>query len=84
MAVRMDDPQSLVRLSTDALSEDENLHNPVEEALSEYESRSGFCSCLLEIIYVKDLGNQSNVRWMAYVYFKKQCKLVLEAANYKR
>lgn len=70
MAVQMDDPQSLARLLTDALSQDENLRNPAEAALSEYESRPGFCSCLLEIISAKDLENQSNVRWMASVYFK--------------
>lgn len=70
MAVQIDDPQSLARLLTDALSQDENLRNPAEAALSEYESRSGFCSCLLEIISAKDLENQSNVRWMASVYFK--------------
>lgn len=70
MAVRMDDPQSLVRLLTDALSQDENIRKPAEAGLSEYESRSGFCSCLLEIISAKDIENQSNIRWMASVYFK--------------
>eukprot|EP00899_Mesostigma_viride_P007297 jgi/Mesvir1/16569/Mv10108-RA.3 len=52
------------------LSADENARRPAEEALTGYEERRGFCSCLLEILRNQAANADHGVRWLAVVYFK--------------
>lgn len=65
-----DDLSRVYTLLRDALSQDESVRKPAEATLAACENRPGFCSCLLEIIGAKDLGQQSDARWLASVYFK--------------
>ncbi|XP_057984206.1 uncharacterized protein LOC131168633 [Malania oleifera] len=70
MALSASDLPAMYSLLTNSLSGDENLRKPAEAALSQSESRPGFCSCLMEVITAKDLASQVDVRLMASVYFK--------------
>ncbi|XP_043724537.1 importin-11 [Telopea speciosissima] len=70
MALSASDVPTMYTLLANSLSGDEALRKPAEAALSESESRPGFCSCLMEVITAKDLASQADVRLMASVYFK--------------
>ncbi|XP_072975414.1 uncharacterized protein [Typha angustifolia] len=70
MALSASDVQTMYSLLLNSLSPDESLRKPAEAALSQSESRSGFCSCLLEIIAARDLSCREDVRLLASVYFK--------------
>ncbi|CAN6439546.1 unnamed protein product [Victoria cruziana] len=70
MALSMADLPSIFSLLSNALSGDPNVRKPAETALSEFESRPGFCSSLLEIITSESLSSHSEVRLLATVYFK--------------
>eukprot|EP00252_Welwitschia_mirabilis_P000625 TRINITY_DN10617_c0_g1_i3.p1 TRINITY_DN10617_c0_g1~~TRINITY_DN10617_c0_g1_i3.p1 ORF type:complete len:176 (-),score=17.81 TRINITY_DN10617_c0_g1_i3:7-534(-) len=70
MALSTADLQTIYNLLINAMSAEESVRKPAEAALLTYESRPGFCSCLVEIISTKDLDNQNNARWLASVYFK--------------
>ncbi|OUZ99130.1 Importin-beta [Macleaya cordata] len=70
MALSASDLPTIYSLIANSLSRDENLRKPAEAALSQSESRPGFCSCLMEVITAKDLVSQSDIRLMASVYFK--------------
>ncbi|KAK9290028.1 hypothetical protein L1049_008191 [Liquidambar formosana] len=70
MALSSSDLPAMYSLLANSLSGDESLRKPAETALSQSESRPGFCSCLMEVITAKDLASQVDVRLMASVYFK--------------
>ncbi|GBG87101.1 hypothetical protein CBR_g44557 [Chara braunii] len=70
MALTPADIQSVYSLLQNAVSQEEKQRKPSEAALSSWENRPGFCSCLMEIISARDLDSQHGVRWLAAVYFK--------------
>ncbi|GAB4833991.1 hypothetical protein Ancab_032243 [Ancistrocladus abbreviatus] len=70
MALSAADLPMMYQLLANSLSGDEGIRKPAEAALSQSESRPGFCSCLMEVITAKDLTAQVDVRLMATVYFK--------------
>ncbi|KAL5742510.1 hypothetical protein ACOSP7_029242 [Xanthoceras sorbifolium] len=70
MALSASDLPMMYTLLTNSMSGDESVRKPAESALSQSESRPGFCSCLMEVITAKDLASQVDVRLMASVYFK--------------
>ncbi|CAN1333747.1 Ipo11 [Linum perenne] len=70
MALSSSDLQAIYSLLTNSMSGDVSVRKPAEAALSQSESRPGFCSCLMEVITAKDLVAQVDVRLMATVYFK--------------
>ncbi|XP_075486233.1 uncharacterized protein LOC142525826 isoform X1 [Primulina tabacum] len=70
MALSVSDLPAIYTLVTNSLSGDINIRKPAEDALAQFESRPGFCSCLMEIIAAKDLVSQTDVRLLASVYFK--------------
>lgn len=70
MALSASDLPAMYQLLTNSLSGEESVRKPAEAALSQSESRPGFCSCLMEVITAKDLAVQVDVRMMATVYFK--------------
>ncbi|KAI3447803.1 hypothetical protein Pfo_004468 [Paulownia fortunei] len=70
MALSFSDLPTIYTLLTNSLSGDINLRKPAEDALAQFESRPGFCSCLMEVITAKDLVTQTDVRLLASVYFK--------------
>lgn len=70
MALSASDLPAMYSLLANSLSGDETVRKPAENALSQSESRPGFCSCLMEVITAKDLASQVDVRLMASVYFK--------------
>ncbi|KAF2306412.1 hypothetical protein GH714_017776 [Hevea brasiliensis] len=70
MALSASDLQAVYSLLANSMSGDESVRKPAEAALSQSESRPGFCSCLMEVITAKDLASQVDVRLLASVYFK--------------
>ncbi|XP_028794935.1 importin-11 [Neltuma alba] len=70
MALSASDLPAMYSLLTNSMSSDHSIRKPAEDALSQSESRPGFCSCLMEVITAKDLASQVDVRLMASVYFK--------------
>uniref|UniRef100_A0A2P2M4B4 Uncharacterized protein MANES_09G106500 n=1 Tax=Rhizophora mucronata TaxID=61149 RepID=A0A2P2M4B4_RHIMU len=70
MALSASDLPAIYSLLTNSMSGDERVRKPAETALSQLESRPGFCFCLMEVITAKDLASQVDVRLMASVYFK--------------
>lgn len=70
MALSVSDLPAIYTLLTNSLSGDINIRKPAEDALAQFESRTGFCSCLMEVISAKDLVSQTDVRLLASVYFK--------------
>uniref|UniRef100_A0A5B7A9N8 Putative importin-11 isoform X1 n=1 Tax=Davidia involucrata TaxID=16924 RepID=A0A5B7A9N8_DAVIN len=70
MALSASDLPAMYTMLANSLSGDESLRKPAETALSQSESRPGFCSCLMEVITSKDLASQVDVRLLASVYFK--------------
>ncbi|WRX24040.1 Importin-beta [Theobroma cacao] len=70
MAFSASDLPAIYSLLANSMSQDETIRKPAEAALSQSESRPGFCSCLMEVITAKDLASQVDVRLMASVYFK--------------
>lgn len=70
MALSASDLPAVYALLANSMSGDERVRKPAEAALGEFESRPGFCSCLMEVITAKDLASQVDVRLMASVYFK--------------
>ncbi|KAK2656300.1 hypothetical protein Ddye_009352 [Dipteronia dyeriana] len=70
MALSASDLPTMYTLLANSMSGDETVRKPAEAALSQSESRPGFCSCLMEVITAKDLVSQVDVRLMASVYFK--------------
>ncbi|KAJ0089029.1 hypothetical protein Patl1_31375 [Pistacia atlantica] len=70
MALSASDLPMMYTLLSNSMSGDESIRKPAEAALSQSESRPGFCSCLMEVITAKDLASQVDVRLMASVYFK--------------
>ncbi|KAL8517224.1 hypothetical protein ACS0TY_015448 [Phlomoides rotata] len=70
MALSVSDLPTIYTLLTNSLSSDANVLKPATDALAQFESRPGFCSCLMEVITAKDLASQTDVRLMASVYFK--------------
>ncbi|GLT55700.1 hypothetical protein SLA2020_287960 [Shorea laevis] len=70
MALSAADLPAMYTLLANSMSTDESIRKPAEAALSESESRPGFCSCLMEVITAGDLASQVDVRLMASVYFK--------------
>lgn len=70
MALSASDLPAIYTLLANSMSRDESIRKPAEAALSQSESRPGFCSCLMEVITAKDLASQVDVRLMASVYFK--------------
>lgn len=70
MALSASDLPAMYSLLANSLSGDESLRKPAETALSQSESRPGFCSLLMEVITAKNLESQVDVRLMASVYFK--------------
>ncbi|GFY82391.1 ARM repeat superfamily protein [Actinidia rufa] len=70
MALSASDLPAMYALLGNSLSGDESQRKPAEAALAQSETRSGFCSCLMEVITAKDLAPQVDVRLLASVYFK--------------
>ncbi|XP_073286372.1 uncharacterized protein [Primulina huaijiensis] len=70
MALSVSDLPAIYALLANSLSGDINIRKPAEDALAQFESRPGFCSCLMEVIAAKDLASQTDVRLLASVYFK--------------
>ncbi|KAL0338164.1 UNVERIFIED_CONTAM: Importin beta-like protein [Sesamum angustifolium] len=70
MALSVSDLPTIYTLLANSLSGDINVRKPAEDALAQFESRPGFCSCLMEVITAKDLVSQTDVRLLASVYFK--------------
>ncbi|XP_059427930.1 uncharacterized protein LOC132161765 [Corylus avellana] len=70
MALSASDLPAMYSFLANSMSGDESVRKPAETALSQSESRPGFCSCLMEIITAKDLASQVDIRLMASVYFK--------------
>ncbi|KAL3826139.1 hypothetical protein ACJIZ3_022168 [Penstemon smallii] len=70
MALSVSDLPAIYTLLRNSLSGNINLRKPAEDALTQFESRPGFCSCLMEVITSKDLVSQTDVRLMASLYFK--------------
>ncbi|CAA2966782.1 importin-11 isoform X1 [Olea europaea subsp. europaea] len=70
MALSSSDLPAMYTLLANSLSGDQTVRKPAEDSLAQFESRPGFCSCLMEVITAKDLTSQTNVRLMASVYFK--------------
>lgn len=70
MALTVSDLPMIYGLLANSVSSDVNVLKPAEDALAQLESRPGFCSCLMEVITMKDLASQTGVRLMASVYFK--------------
>ncbi|CAN7010378.1 hypothetical protein IGI04_011703 [Brassica rapa subsp. trilocularis] len=70
MALTASDLPAMYSLLANSMSGDESVRRPAEAALSQSESRPGFCSCLMEVIASKDLVSHVDVRLMASVYFK--------------
>ncbi|KAK6943462.1 Importin-beta, N-terminal domain [Dillenia turbinata] len=70
MALSASDLPAIYTMLSNSLSGDESLRKPAEAALSQFESRPGFCSCLMEVITAKDLASQTHIRLLATVYFK--------------
>ncbi|XP_021855547.1 uncharacterized protein [Spinacia oleracea] len=70
MALSASDLPMMYQLLANSLNGDQTVRKPAETALSQSESRPGFCSCLLEVITAQDLVAQVDVRLMATVYFK--------------
>ncbi|KAG7965123.1 hypothetical protein I3843_09G207900 [Carya illinoinensis] len=70
MALSASDVPAMYSLLANSMSGEESVRKPAEAALSQSESRPGFCSCLLEVIMAKDLVSQVDIRLMASVYFK--------------
>ncbi|KAH7677914.1 Importin-beta N-terminal domain-containing protein [Dioscorea alata] len=70
MALSASDVQTLYSMLLSSLSPEVSERSPAESALSQCESRPGFCSCLLEIIASRDLACREDVRLLASVYFK--------------
>ncbi|XP_073066536.1 uncharacterized protein [Primulina eburnea] len=70
MALSVSDLPAIYALLANSLSGDINIRKPAEDALAQFESRPGFCSCLMEVIAAKDLTSQTDVRLLASVYFK--------------
>ncbi|KAG7576545.1 Importin-beta N-terminal domain [Arabidopsis thaliana x Arabidopsis arenosa] len=70
MAFSASDLPAMYTLLANSMSGDETVRRPAEAALSQSESRPGFCSCLMEVIASKDLVSHVDVRLMASVYFK--------------
>lgn len=70
MALSASDLPAMYQLLANSLSGDVSVRKPAEVALSQSESRPGFCSCLMEVITAKDLVGQVDVRLMATVYLK--------------
>ncbi|XP_048225600.1 importin-11 isoform X3 [Ricinus communis] len=70
MALSGSDLPMIYSMLTNSMSGDQRVRGPAETALSEFESRPGFCSCLMEVITAKDLVSQIDVRLLASVYFK--------------
>ncbi|CAN0842495.1 Ipo11 [Linum grandiflorum] len=70
MALSSSDLPAIYSLLTNSMSGEESLRKPAETALSQSESRPGFCSCLMEVITAKDLAAQIDVRMMATVNLK--------------
>ncbi|MCD7447548.1 hypothetical protein HAX54_031577 [Datura stramonium] len=70
MALSASDLPAMYSLLTNSLSGEQSVRKPAETALAQSENRSGFCSCLMEVITAKDLVSQVDVRLMASVYFK--------------
>ncbi|KAL4857594.1 Importin-11 [Chlorella vulgaris] len=54
-----------------ALSHDPSTQKQAEATLHDLEARSGFCSCLAEILASKDADHSA--RWLAAVHFKNSC-----------
>uniref|UniRef100_A0A6N2KNT6 Importin N-terminal domain-containing protein n=1 Tax=Salix viminalis TaxID=40686 RepID=A0A6N2KNT6_SALVM len=70
MALSASDLGTIYSFLTNSMSGDESVRKPAEAALSQFESRPGFCSCLMEVITAADLASQVDVRLLASVYFK--------------
>ncbi|XP_057519328.1 uncharacterized protein LOC130800020 isoform X2 [Amaranthus tricolor] len=70
MALSASDLPMMYQLLANSLSGDQTVRKPAETALSQSESRPGFCSCLMEVITAQHLAAQVDVRLMATVYFK--------------
>ncbi|KAL9250472.1 Importin-11-like protein [Drosera capensis] len=70
MTLTAADLPAIYQLLTNCLSGDVSVRKPAESAVSQSESRPGFCSCLMEVITAKDLVGQVDVRLMATVYLK--------------
>ncbi|GAV73577.1 IBN_N domain-containing protein [Cephalotus follicularis] len=70
MALSASDLQAIYSLLANSMSLDESVRKTAEAALAQFESKPGFCSCLMEVITAKDLASQVDVRLMASVYFK--------------
>ncbi|KAI4302663.1 hypothetical protein MLD38_038384 [Melastoma candidum] len=70
MALSAADLPVIYGMLTNSMSGDVSVRKPAEDALAQFESRQGFCSCLMEVITAKDLTAQVDVRLMAAVYFK--------------
>ncbi|XP_010553104.1 PREDICTED: importin-11 [Tarenaya hassleriana] len=70
MALSASDLPAMYSLLANSMSGDEGVRRPAEAALSQSESRPGFCSCLMEVITSKDLVSHVDVRLMASVYLK--------------
>ncbi|CAI5480607.1 unnamed protein product [Closterium sp. Yama58-4] len=68
MALTTADAGPIYNLLEAALNE--ATRKEAEQALNAYETRVGFCSCLLEIISRKELDQKGGARWLAAVYFK--------------
>jgi hypothetical protein len=47
MALSASDLGTIYSLLTNSMSGDESVRKPAEAALSQFESRPGFCSCLM-------------------------------------
>ncbi|KAJ1292538.1 hypothetical protein BS78_02G399200 [Paspalum vaginatum] len=70
MALSAGDVPTMYAVLVNSLSADEAARRPAEAALSQCETRPGFCSCLLEIISARGLSCREDVRLLATVYFK--------------
>ncbi|KAF2579401.1 hypothetical protein F2Q68_00002785 [Brassica cretica] len=73
-------------LLANSMSGDESVRQPAEAALSQSESRPGFCSCLMEVIASKDLVSHVNVRGISNeekIHLRQKLLSHLREENYK-
>lgn len=70
MGMSSSDMAAMYTLLMNSMSGDAGVRKQAELALSGTDSRSGFCSCLLELITSPDLVSQADIRLMASVYLK--------------
>ncbi|KAH0934032.1 hypothetical protein HID58_011149 [Brassica napus] len=86
MALTASDLPAMYSLLANSMSGDESVRRPAEAALSQSESRPGFCSCLMEVIASKDLVSHVDVRGISNeekIHLRQKLLSHLREENYK-